>query len=154
MTPKRPKMPLGVKLAACLISIGFHPEDAARAAGIKLPGYPDGALAWSAAAMGERPRSRIDFDHCPALALRPLYKQTAATGPIGWMPVSNDPRWIMPIGRAPHAVKTKADTTAAAKVKRLVKKQIPILDPGYAIRLNIKPKRAWPKGRKIATRAK
>lgn len=166
---KRPNMPLGVKLAACLITMGYHPEDAAKAAGIKLPRAPSGALAWSAEAMGRRPRMRIDFDHCPALALRRLYFSG------GWEPSANDPRWIAPMGKPLHAEKTKADIKAAAKVKRLAKKASYPRPPKpwpegdrmaaafkesedkaflEEMKKKLKKKRAWPKGRKIATRMK
>lgn len=150
MKPRRPNMPLGVKLAACLIAMGFHPEDAARAAGIKLPKAHPGAIKFfRASEMELRMRLRIDFDHDPALGIRIELKD-------GWDPHANDPRFISPMGRVEHARKSKADTTAAAKVKRLVRKNMPGFDYGVldGLPVALGRKRAWPKGRKIAKRAK
>jgi hypothetical protein len=125
--PKRPHMPLGVKLAACLIEMGYHPADAARAAGIELPYLsPDSALAYSAMRMDERPRFRIDFDHGP-----PLETRQDRGGNLGLSPHANDPRFISPMAWPTHRIKTdgvphlplSGDKSKIAKVKRLEAKR-------------------------------
>ena len=68
-------------------------------------------------ALGLDPAS-VEWHHEPGLALRPY---DAATGK--WTPDANDPRHIVPMGRAAHRERTPRDITAAAKTKRLTKGQ-------------------------------
>lgn len=96
MTTKehRKAIPLGVKLHACLLLMGFSEQEIA---------------------------GGIDFDHHPALGLREIVNGVM-------IPAPNDPRYIRPMRRADHLVKTSgrknvttagSDVHAIAKVKRL-----------------------------------
>jgi hypothetical protein len=92
----RKSIPLGVKLHACLLALGYTDEE--------ITG------------------GGIQFDHCPALALRFVDPETGEM-----MPAPNDPRHIRPMRKADHARKTfgvpattaGSDIHAAAKVKRI-----------------------------------
>jgi ribosome modulation factor len=108
MRLKRKTMPLSVKLASALIALGFHPNAAARAAGIKLEPMPELFDDGRYDGIADEP---IQFDHDPALGLR-------VNEPYR-IPLDNDPRFIVPRLKAPHRVKTSADQTAIAKTKRL-----------------------------------
>lgn len=89
----RKAIPLGVKLHACLLLLGFSDEDIA---------------------------AGIDWDHQPALAFREIVDGRM-------VPDANDPRYIRPMRKADHKVKTVgtrattagSDIHMAAKVKRL-----------------------------------
>lgn len=95
MTTKehRRAIPLGVKLHACLLLLGFTDEEIA---------------------------TGIDFDHQPALAFREIVDGKMVPDP-------NDPRYLRPMCRQEHRVKTSgkkstsagSDVHMAAKVKRL-----------------------------------
>lgn len=95
MTTKehRKAIPLGVKLHACLLLLGFTDEDIA------------GGIQW---------------DHQPALAFREIVDGKMVPDP-------NDPRYIRPMKRDAHKVKTSgrphltagSDVHMAFKVKRL-----------------------------------
>ncbi len=89
-------IPLSVKLKAVLLMLGFKDDE------------------------------QIDWDHCPALALR---RVDEVTGEL--VPAANDPRFIRPMRRADHRLKTSgnghtsygSDIHAIAKMKRLTKEQ-------------------------------
>ncbi|CAM5769952.1 hypothetical protein [Bosea minatitlanensis] len=124
----RKHIPVGVKLHATLLLLGFSDEEIA------------GGLEW---------------DHQPALALRIVDPETGELTPH-----PNDPRYLRPLRKAEHALKTRgagattagSDVGSAAKVKRIEK------DPagGEAFRRRIlaikrgdepppsKRKRQWP----------
>ncbi len=144
--PKRRAIPLRVKLASALIFAGFDPRAAAKAAGIPLP-YRDPLFGENIIAGEFDP---IEFDHDPSRELR------ADRGDLlGLMPHDDDPRHIVPRLKAPHRVKTSADQTAIAKTKRL---EAGRLVTGFELTTRLrsmdkpKPKRAWPKGRKMQSR--
>lgn len=59
---------------------------------------------------------KVEYHHEPPLAFRPY---DPATG--RWTPDANDPRYIVPMATEAHRARTPADTTAAAKVKRVTK---------------------------------
>ena len=112
-TPRK-AIPIGVKLQSALLALGYT-EDEVFCGG-------------------------IEWDHCPALALRFVDPETGELEPA-----PNDPRYIRPMRKADHAVKTTGrrgtsklsasgdgDTSRAAKIKRL---------RGEA---KGKPKRKWP----------
>lgn len=93
----RKSIPVGVKLQAALLLLGFTEDEIT------------GGLEW---------------DHQPALALRIVDPQTGEL-----VPHPNDPRYLRPLRKAEHAVKTRGSgaTTAgtdvgnASKVKRIEK---------------------------------
>ena len=67
----------------------------------------------------------VDFDHDPALAMRPIDPATGDT-----IPAANDPRHIVPRGRADHRAKTlgghrplSGDVSKIAKLKRVEREQ-------------------------------
>ncbi len=108
MTTKehRKAIPLGVKLHACLLLLGFTDEDIA---------------------------AGIEWDHQPALAFREIVDGVMRPPP-------NDPRYIRPMRKADHALKTNgggratsagSDIHMAAKIKRITGATKP------------KPKRKW-----------
>ena len=125
--PKRKKIPLGVKLEACLKIMRSH---------LLLD---EGSIEW---------------DHCPALELRPLN----AAGD-DYEPPQLDPNYIQPLVRADHALKTngphhdhsQGDKGKIAKVKRIQAKTWSeyrglfrkIVDGVYPEQA--KRKRQWPK---------
>ena len=84
----------------------------------------------------------VQWDHHPALELRPLN----AAGD-DYEPPQLDPRYIQPLVRADHALKTngprhdhsQGDKGKIAKVKRIQAKT------GYPEQVKPKPKRQWPK---------
>lgn len=97
MPPKRKNIPMGVKLEAALLLLGFKPGE------------------------------EVEWDHFPALALRPVNE--AGTD---YDPPQLDPRHLRPLRPAAHLAKTTGrkgeskfsssgggDTSQAAKVKRL-----------------------------------
>lgn len=94
----RKAIPVGVKLHSCLLLLGFSEEEIS------------GGL--------------IEYDHCPALALRSIDPQTGQM-----VPHPNDPRYIEPRRKVDHAVKTRgsgattagSDVGSAAKLKRIEK---------------------------------
>lgn len=96
----RKAIPLGVKLHAALLALGYSDEE-----------IVGGALEW---------------DHCPALALRFVDPETGEM-----TPAPNDPRYIRPMRKGEHAEKTfgrpattaGSDIGAAAKVRRITKQQ-------------------------------
>lgn len=91
----RRHIPIGVKLHATLLLLGFTDEEIA---------------------------GGVEWDHQPALALRVVDPETGELTPH-----PNDPRYLRPLRKAEHAVKTRGSgaTTAgsdignAAKVKRI-----------------------------------
>lgn len=100
----RKHIPLGVKVKACLLIMGFSEADIV--AGV------------------------IDFDHYPALGLRPVDPETGKMTPD-----PNDFRYIQPLRKPDHKVKTSgrrgeklvttanADQGKIAKVERIVKQR-------------------------------
>lgn len=91
MTVKRPHMPTETKLAACLLLLGFT---------------------WEEVLAGGR---AIEFDHAPALARR---KKKIVDDRMIYDPPANDPRYIRPLRKAGHAIKTngtKATTRGSDK---------------------------------------
>jgi hypothetical protein len=132
--PKRKAIPMRVKLEACLILLGFDPEEVAK----RLP----------------------DFDHFPALGrrfhdgenylpdqldpryLRPLKAEDHArktTGRKGTSKLSSD---------------GNGDTTQAAKIKRITAARAALLEVEERVSKPkpAKPKYSWPSGRKIESR--
>lgn len=110
MALPRPHMSLSVKLAACLDALGYEPGDAKYLWGV---GWTLGekiaqCLEW----LGFEPDDEIEWDHQPALVLR---KRTADGG---YDPPANDPRYIRPMRKADHKVKTigRGATTAGSDV--------------------------------------
>lgn len=97
----RKAIPLGVKLKAALAAAGFSEAE------IEAPGG-------------------IEFDHCPALALRVVDEETGDL-----VPAANDWRFIRPLRKADHRAKTcgrrgerrvtsaGSDQHAVAKVRRI-----------------------------------
>lgn len=134
----RKAIPLGVKLHACLLLLGFTDEEIA---------------------------GGVEWDHAPALALRVVDPESGQL-----VPHPNDPRYLRPLRKVEHAVKTRgtgattagSDVGNAAKVKRVEKDP-----PGgeefrrrlLAVKTGGKPpetkkrKRPWPT-RKFETRKK
>lgn len=169
--PKRKPIPDGVRLAACLIALGVDPAlvDPAIPLGERI----DAALR----KLGLDLREPIEWDHNPALGIRVVRPDGR-----DWEPPQHDPRHIVPLGKAAHKLKTEGktgtsklsitgngDKQRAAKVKRIRKKEAEreatsqalgrALDflmkdeaaaPGPPILA--KPKRPWPKGRKLQSR--
>lgn len=100
----RKHIPMGVKVKACLLIMGFSEADIV--AGV------------------------IDFDHFPALGLRPVDPETGKMTPD-----PNDFRYIQPLLKPDHKVKTSgrrgeklvttanADQGKIAKVERIVKQR-------------------------------
>jgi hypothetical protein len=103
--PKRKNIPLRVKLEACLILLGFDPDEVRK----RLP----------------------DFDHFPALGLRPV-------NPAGadYDPPQHDPSYLRPMKHDDHKLKTNgrrgesdlsldsnSDKARIAKSKRLDQKR-------------------------------
>lgn len=94
----RKHIPVGVKLHACLLLLGFSEEE--------ISG------------------GQIEWDHCPALALRSVDPETGEMTPH-----PNDPRYIEPRRKFEHAAKTRgtgattagSDVGASAKLKRIEK---------------------------------
>ena len=123
--PKRKKIPLGVKLEACLKIMRSH---------LLLD---EGFVEW---------------DHHPALELRPLN----AAGD-DYEPPQLDPNYIQPLVRADHALKTngphhdhsQGDKGKIAKVKRLERREHEHLGHIHTVLFEdwAKPKRKrqWPK---------
>jgi hypothetical protein len=81
-------------------------------------------LAAALHALGLDP-SAVDFDHCPALAMRPVDPVTGDT-----VPSQNDHRFIVPRSREDHKAKTdgthiplSGDLSQIAKVKRIERKR-------------------------------
>lgn len=104
--PKRKDIPIRIKLEACLILLGFDADEVRR----RLP----------------------DFDHHPAIGLRPVNEAGD-----DYEPAQLDPRYLRPLQAAAHAQKTHGrrgeskyssagdgDTTRAAKLKRLEDERI------------------------------
>ena len=161
---KRPSMGLGVKLASALIALGFHPRAAAHAAGIKLPDMPP--------LLNDKTFGRddveIQWDHDPALALRPRDMVSEVGERVDYWPRANDPRFITPRAKPDHARKTdgnpavplSGDKSMIAKVARLERRNLErkIAECAAGLRMDIevpapkRPKRSWPKGRKITQR--
>lgn len=99
----RKKIPLSVKVEACLVRLGFTLEE------IRTPGA-------------------IHWDHDPALGLRDQIETPAG---IVFDPDQHDPRHIVPRRAEPHKVKTNGagatcadgDTHKIGKARRLSKSQ-------------------------------
>ena len=93
----RKPIPMGVKLNACLLLLGFTEEE------ITTPGA-------------------IEFDHTPSLGLRSVDPETGEM-----IPAPNDPKHIVPLRKSDHRRKTNGpaacaaggDIHAIAKAKRL-----------------------------------
>lgn len=91
----RRHIPIGVKLHATLLLLGFTDEEIA---------------------------GGVEWDHQPALALRVVDPETGELTPH-----PNDPRYLRPLRKAEHSVKTRgagattagSDIGNAAKVKRI-----------------------------------
>lgn len=148
--PKRKPIPTKVRLEACLLLLGFAPGE------------------------------ELDWDHFPALELRPVLPDDS-----DWDPPQHDPRYIQPLRRADHKVKTNGrkgesrlsispdgDKQRIAKVKRIRDQKLRdemmaiMEEPSMAaiiektetrikeMRENPKfPKPSrWPKGRKMQSR--
>ena len=94
--PRRKPIPIGVKLHAALLLLGYTDEE-----------ITNGGIEW---------------DHCPALALRFFNEETGELEPA-----ANDPRFIRPIRTANHATKTfgpggeKRVTTAGSDIHAIAK---------------------------------
>jgi hypothetical protein len=59
----------------------------------------------------------VEWHHSPPLGLRPYDEATGK-----YTPDANDPRYIVPMGKAPHRERTaKIDVPAIAKTKQLTK---------------------------------
>jgi hypothetical protein len=118
-------------------------------------------LASALHALGLDP-ANVDFDHDPAISLRPIDPATGDT-----IPPQLDPRYIVPRSRADHARKTfgdskplSGDVSLAAKVKRVEAKRADFrhrllakADPDMVAtapkrRLRAIPSRPFPKKRK------
>jgi hypothetical protein len=68
-------------------------------------------------ALGLDPAS-VELHHQPPLSLRPYDEATGK-----WTPDANDPRYIVPMGKALHRERTAAiDIPASAKTRRVTKK--------------------------------
>jgi len=132
-SPKRKPPSVGTKLAVCLILLGFEPGE------------------------------DIDWDHFPALALRPVKADGS-----DWDPPQHDPRYLRPLRRKDHAVKTTGrkgeskyssngggDTSQAAKVKRIEDARRALLAAEKTLpddSRKARKKSQWPKGRKLESR--
>lgn len=93
----------------------------------------------------------VEWDHDPALGLRP-YDEATGT----YTPDANDPRHIVPRSREAHAVKTNGnhvplsgDKSKIAKATRLTAKteafRARLADPDRHAQTTIRFKRKWPK---------
>ena len=90
----------------------------------------------------------VEWDHCPALQLRPIRPDGT-----DWEPGQHDPAHLEPLTKAAHLLKTtgrkglsKLSITGNGDVSRIAK--------GKRLRgeTKPKPKRPWPQGRKIESR--
>lgn len=98
---RRKSIPLGVKVQSTLLLLGFSEKEV----------FGKGLIEW---------------DHVPALELRPLDPQTGDT-----VPPANDPRYVRPLRKAAHRTKTSgrrgekrvtsygSDAHAIAKARRV-----------------------------------
>jgi hypothetical protein len=93
----------------------------------------------------------VDFDHDPALAMRPIDPETGDT-----IPPANDPRAIVPRASAAHKIKTagthvplSGDISKIAKLKDVEKKEAAFRARLLARDTGEDPpatkKKAWPK---------
>ncbi len=135
--PKRKAIPLSVKVEICLRLLGIDPAD-------------------------------VQWDHAPALELRPVNDDGT-----DFDPPQHSAAHIQPLSRAAHAAKTngpahdksQSDKGRIAHTKRLERSRFDIevqvatlgadsllSDWHPSIYAASKPKRAWPKGRRIESR--
>ena len=124
--PARKKIPLNVRLKACLLALGLDPAD-------------------------------VQWDHNPALGLRPVN----AAGD-DYDPPQLDPRYIVPMATASHALKTdgpahdksNADKARIAKVKRIERTRLMIAGIEFPVAPKKRkiPSRPFPKRRKADTK--
>ncbi|MGE0231733.1 MAG: hypothetical protein AB7O39_03420 [Flavobacteriaceae bacterium] len=130
----RKSIPLGVRLHSVLLLLGYTDEE-----------ITGGGIQW---------------DHCPALGLRFVDRDTGEM-----IPAPNDPRYIRPMRTAEHRVKTSgtkatsagSDIHAIAKAKRGAKKQARHLAAVNAkhddeAQEPPRPRSKWPRGRKLQSK--
>lgn len=107
-------------------------------------------LASALIALGLEPED-TNFDHSPALAMRPIDPETGDT-----IPPANDPRFIVPMSRADHKAKTfgnatplSGDVSKIAKLDRVEAKAAAFRARLLAKETGADPppkgKRPWPK---------
>jgi hypothetical protein len=130
--PKRKAIPMRVQRDACLLAFGMQPD-------------------------------QVEFHHNPPIELRPLNEDGTDT-----VPPMNDPRHIEPMLSEAHkretfgdpAIPLSGDVSKIAKTKRLEKKterfnlaaQVKLLGADSLLPPGYRPKRSWPKGRKMQSR--
>jgi hypothetical protein len=102
---------------------------------------------------------KVNYDHRPPLSHRPRNADDT-----DYEPAENDARYIFvmlaeenaALNRGDPAIPLSGDTSVAAKLKRLSRKREAFIDRLLRVtdapRVIAKPKRPWPKGRKMQSR--